>query len=461
MSQSSSELVGEVARTSVSSGTLRPQYDDQSIRSNASTKSGGGSFKRRSRILIKIIPFARDPPPTPSAAEQSQRFGTFPRTRGKHSHEQEEVEMLAERFSDLNTLASPPLSASSFKTSFSMSQSGSTPATSPEMGGQNELPRPSSSSSYGRKSGCYGRRLKGASSRESVRSIFSSNSSSSLKAALSQAEENEWEKTLEEAASRASWHSSINHRPRPHNQSTWPKAFAPSTSSSTSSPAAASTSQGKSEGLLLEHMFVDATGEDDVGYAESSYSGYPVDGSRQGSVAESLASRPSISKFGSLPRMKGRRSSISRVNPALGQVLGTSSLGRATTLRRRQQAVQDVWSMGYRRRSSAQAGGSFLAGGATRMMPTIPQGHSRENSRADGEEEEEDLVLEAPSWAGIDPYSQPDVFSRGYSFTSTTSSTGGLGAGVGRHDSLSSDGSGEFIPLRFGRRESQDDLALI
>jgi hypothetical protein len=71
------------------------------------------------------------------------------------------------------------------------------------------------------------------------------------------------------------------------------------------------------------------------------------------------------------------------------------------------------------------------------MMPTIPQGHSRETSRADSVDE------------GIDPCEVgEELFARGYSV---------------RHDSLASDGSGEWIPLRFGswRRESQDDLALL
>ena len=50
---------------------------------------------------------------------------------------------------------------------------------------------------------------------------------------------------------------------------------------------------------------------------------------------------------------------------------------------------------------------------------------------------------------GVDPCAVDDeLFARGYSV---------------RHDSLASDGSGEWIPLRFGswRRESQDDLALL
>ncbi|KAJ1019858.1 hypothetical protein NDA13_006081 [Ustilago tritici] len=369
------------------------------------------------------------------ASDQGQKFGTFPRAAPSKYHNsahEEEVETLVERFSDLRTNPplSPPLSVSSFKSTFSTSQNGSTPATSPEMGGQNELS--TSSFSTGRKSGYYGRRFK-ATSRESVRSIFSSSSSASLKgASLFRAEENEWEETLEQASSRASWQSSINHRPRQH-QMTWPKVFSssPSASSSSAPPV--------EEGLWLEHMFVDATSEDGR-YAESTYSGFPVDGgSRQASDAEGLASRPSFSsKFGSFGRIKGRRPRI-LANPALAQVLGTSSLGRAASMRRTRQNAAEVWSMG-RRRSSAAAAGSFSTEGAARMMPTTPQDHSRENSRAD--EIEEDFDIQDASWIGVDP------FTSGYPI---------------RHDGFAFDGSGELIHLRFGswRRGSQDDLAFI
>ncbi|CCF48627.1 uncharacterized protein UHOR_13322 [Ustilago hordei] len=136
------------------------------------------------------------------------------------------------------------------------------------------------------------------------------------------------------------WQSSINHHPRQH-QMTWPKAFSssPSVSSSSSTPPVA-------EGLWLEHMFIDATSKDGQ-YAESTYSGFPVNGgSRQASDAEGLASRPSFSsKFGSLGRIKGRRPRI-LANPAFAQVLGTSSLGRATSMRRTRQNAVEVWSMG-------------------------------------------------------------------------------------------------------------------
>ncbi|SAM83787.1 uncharacterized protein UBRO_20787 [Ustilago bromivora] len=329
------------------------------------------------------------------ASDQGQKSGTFPRAALSKYHNdahEEEVETLVERFSDLRTNPPllPPISVSSFKSTFSTSQNGSTPATSPEMGGQNELSTSSSST-----------------------------------------EENKWEETLKQAASSASWQSSINHCQRQH-QMTWPKAFSssPSASSSSAPPVM--------EGLWLEHMFVDATSEDGR-YAEFTYSGFPVNGGcRQASDAKGLASRPSFSsKFGSLGRLKGRRPRI-LANPALAQVLGTSSLGRAASMRRTRQNTAEVWSMGPRR--SAAAVGSFSTGGAVRMMPTIPQDHSRENSRAD--EIEEDFNIQDASWMGVDP------FTSGYPI---------------RHDGFTLDRSGEFIPLHFGswRRGSQNDLAFI
>lgn len=429
---------------------------------------------------MKIIPFARETK-LPPAPEPAQRFGTFPRVRAKD--DDEPVEILAARFSDLNSGSlSPPLSASSFKTTFSSIHTVSSPATSPELG-HPELPLVRKSGSHGRRDG----RLKGTSSRESVRTLFSSSSSQSLNAKAK--EESDWEKTLEDAASRASWQSSINHRPRQHtasghkrtasNQSTWPRAI--------------SNPVHQRDSLMLEHVFVDATDNGQSSqYAAPCYSGFPVEndsswslpGSRQHSVAGSNSSLQSRSayavpppqaaktvgqgRFGTLPRMKVRRPSTTgssfRGEPAAFELkptasavpsqpaaLGTASLGRATSLRRR--AIPDaasLWQMGRRRSSgmgfSGNASGSFSAavgGGAARMLPTIPQGHSRETSLADDD-------LEPPSWAGIDPYTQPlsstDIFARGY-----------------RQDSLASDGSGEFIPLRFygARRESQDDLALL
>ncbi|SYW80467.1 uncharacterized protein UBRO2_03735 [Ustilago bromivora] len=90
----------------------------------------------------------------PMASDQGQKSGTFPRAALSKYHNdahEEEVETLVERFSDLRTNPPllPPISVSSFKSTFSTSQNGSTPATSPEMGGQNELS--TSSSSTGRK----------------------------------------------------------------------------------------------------------------------------------------------------------------------------------------------------------------------------------------------------------------------------------------------------------------------
>nr|CDI55025.1 hypothetical protein BN887_03058 [Melanopsichium pennsylvanicum 4] len=451
------------------------RHETGSIRSSASSQ---GSFKRRSRILMKIIPFARESisPPKP-AAEQGHRFGTFPRTRAKQHDEP--IEVLAERFSDLNSGAlSPPLSSSSIKSTFSSGNALSTPATSPELG-HPELPLGRKSGSHGRKEG---RRLKANSSRESVYSLFSSCSSQNLTSKA--LEESEWEKILEEAASRASWHSSINHRPRQHtssnvsshkrtipaNQLTWPRTI--------SNPVHLSNS------LLLEHVFVDIS---DDGRSESSYSGFPDNSwSRQTSVAESNASlqsrsayashleKPDIGgpgRFGTLPRIKNRRPSTTgtsfRGEPVMFQlkppgapqrevVLGTASLGRATSLRQR--VVPDaasVFQMRRRRSSGLGLNDSLCNVGVTRTLPTIHQGHSRETSLADSAIDnnvhtDRDKGV-AMSWLGVDPYSQDpmDAFPRGYSVG-------------GRHDSFASDTSGEFVPLRFyNRRESQDDLALL
>ena len=90
MSQPGSELACQAARTS---GVGQHHHDDGSIRSNASNSSS----KRRSRILMKILPFVRETP-TPPAADPSRRFGTFPRSRSKHD---EPSETLTERFADL------------------------------------------------------------------------------------------------------------------------------------------------------------------------------------------------------------------------------------------------------------------------------------------------------------------------------------------------------------------------
>ncbi|SPO30734.1 uncharacterized protein UTRI_05351 [Ustilago trichophora] len=487
MSQSSTELACQAPRASMSS-----HHDAGSIRTNASST---GSFKRRSRILMKIIPFSRESSSAPSPLpEHGQKFGTFPRIRGKVRND-EPIETLAARFSDLNTDSlSPPLSASSVKSTFSSINGGmasSSPATSPELG-HPDLPGGRRSGSHGRREGC---RLKGTSSRESVRTLFSSSSSQSLNAKA--LEESEWEKTLENAASRASWHSSINHRPRQHtlsnassskssshrrnvsNQSTWPRAI--------------SNPVHQRDSLLLEHVFVDASNDGSASqYAASSYTGYPVGddgswsavGSRQHSLAGSNNSAQPRSRyiapmdnagqrrFGTLPRVKARRPSTTGISfrgepaqfelkpstltatPSRPAALGTASLGRATSLRRRAHPeVASIWHMGRRRSSGiglSSNNGSFSAGGTARMMPTIPQGHSRETSLADSVIDDE-----TSSWAGIDPYTQDpaEPYPRGYSL-------GGVGA---RQDSLASDGSGDFIPLRvfYSRRESQDDLALL
>ncbi|SPO31012.1 uncharacterized protein UTRI_05351_B [Ustilago trichophora] len=486
MSQSSTELACEAPRASMNS-----HHDARSIRSNASS---AGSFKRRSRILMKIIPFARESSSAASPLpDHGQKFSTFPRIRSKVSDD-EPMETLAARISDLNTdPLSPPLSATSVKSTFSSITGGmvsSSPATSPEMG-HPDLPGTHRSGSHDRRDGC---RLKGTSSLESVRSLFSSSSSQSLNTKA--LEESEWEKTLEDAASRASWHSSINHRPRQHTLSNASSSKKPShkrnVSNQSTWPRAISNPVHQRDSLLLEHVFVDASDDGSASqYAASSYSGYPVGddggwsvaGSRQHSFAwsnYSAQSRPAYiapmenagqGRFGTLPRVKTRRPSTTGTSfrgepaqfelkppslttpPSRSAALGTASLGRATSLRRR--AVPDaasIWHMGRRRSSGIgfhSNNGSFSGGGTARMMPTIPQGHSRETSLADSVVNDE-----TPSWAGIDPYTQDpaEPHPRGYSISSSA-----------RQDSLASDGSGDFIPLRVfpARRESQDDLALL
>ncbi|KAJ9474914.1 hypothetical protein PHBOTO_004776 [Pseudozyma hubeiensis] len=492
MSQSGPELVGEASGPNMSGGGgHHNESSNGSVRSNA---SNSGSFKRRSRILMKIIPFARESPSAPpsSALEHTQRYGTFPRIRRMESEER--VETLAARFSEMNTeYLSPPHSASSMQSTFSSTQSTgarSTPATSPEM----TLPDLPS----GRRSGSHGRRPKSASSRESVRTLFNSNSSHSLhsKAASQQQQqqlttnESEWERMLEAAESQASWQTSIEHRPRPHPPSpsssrgaaggTWPRI---------------SSGVQQQNGLQLEHMFVDASEEaKERAYAESSYSGFPVGRndsewsvgmSAAGSRQASIASRPPMSrshasvdrnagqaKFGTLPRAKTKRPSTTgssmrgepaqfglkpasqRSQPTENDVLGTASLGRATMLRKRQVPdAASVWQMGRRRSSgvglSPTTYGSFSAGGATRMMPTIPQGHSRETSLAETATATDEY--ESLPWLGVDPYAQDpaDPFPRGYSISH-------------RQDSLASESGGEYLPIRFyTRRESQDDIALL
>lgn len=427
---------------------------------------------------MKIIPFAREHSnQTPAQNEKESRFNSFPRLRSKD--QDEPIETLAERFSDLTSgpLLSPPLSASSFRSTFSSSPSGGTsssPATSPELG-QLEL-------SSKQRSGSHGRRPKSSSSRESVRALFHSASSHSLNAkATQQSQESEWEKELREAAERASWHSSINHRPRPQSSGTQSKHAAPKQSTW---PRTISSPVHQRDSLMLGHVFVDAS--DDGRSSQYSSSGYdslsglpmsacPSQASNASSAAQySLPPRPAYTtpaaersdnngqgKFGTLPRVKVRRPSTTGTSvrgepasfelkapsmPTTNHARGTASLGRSTTLSR--PPVTDaasIWQMGRRR--SSGIGGSFSAGGATRMMPTIPQGHSRDNSRADSNADDE-----AYSWLGIDPYAQGDeVFARGYSVRSA------------RQDSMGSDGSGEIVPLRLGswRRESQDDLALL
>ena len=79
------------------------------------------------------------------------------------------------------------------------------------------------------------------------------------------------------------------------------------------------------------------------------------------------------------------------------------------------------------------------------MMPTIPQGVSREPSSVDDPPPDG----EKPLWLGIDPYAQDLGFARRYSHRSD--SVTGADAGLG-----------EYVPFRFyTRRESQDDIALL
>uniref|UniRef100_V5GS57 Uncharacterized protein n=1 Tax=Kalmanozyma brasiliensis (strain GHG001) TaxID=1365824 RepID=V5GS57_KALBG len=385
------------------------RYDDSSLRSNGSTSS----TKRRSRILMKIIPFVREP------ASPPPKSGTFPRTRTR------ETEDLASRFNDLTTDSlSPPLSASS--THFS-----STPATSPETS-MGELPS--------RKSGSHPRpssRLRGTPSRESVRSLFAPPQ-------LASPHELEWEKTLEDAAARASWQSSIEHRPRPHrvsssnsvptrvSQSTWPRVSAPT-------PVANS--------LQLEHVFVDA-GSVRGPFAGGLPGGVPesVAGSRHASLAPAPLGGREADKFRTLPRGKTKRPSTTGSSMLRSQTHPSRSFGDTSNrLVGRIKPARDipdassVWQMG-RRRSSGFVPTTAFAGGSTRKMPTIPQGHSRETSAA--EMAEEDFP-----WSGVDPYTQSpgDAFPRGFS----------------RKDSFVSDGPGEYLPFSFGRRESRDDIALL
>ncbi|CBQ68951.1 conserved hypothetical protein [Sporisorium reilianum SRZ2] len=448
MSHSSSELAGEAPRTSISS-----YRDDHSIRSGST--STGSSSKRRSKILMKIIPFARETP-APPAADPSQRFGTFPRVRSKDVDEP--VETLAARFCDLSTSAlSPPNSASSVNSTFSLSN-GSTPATSPELS-LPDLPNGRGSGSYGRRARCPRR----PSSLDSVRSLFSMSSGHQTTAPKPiTAEESEWEKVLQDAEKRASWQSSINHRPRQHTPSTpnphariasyqmsWPR----------SGPRPASAQQHQQNGLLLEHMFVDAG--DDGQYGRGSYSAVSagggegswslpvsVAGSRHASVADgSLGHSRSMQfalgddgeqgRFGTLPRVKSRRPSATAVRgdpapfelksaPRNAAVQGTSSLGRATLRKRAVPDAASMWQVG-RRRSSGLA--PPLS--ATTRMPTIPQGHSRDSSLVD------EPPTDDPPWLGIDPYAQPSY----------------------QQDSLTPPTDGEYLPFRFyARRESQDVL---
>lgn len=512
MSQSSPKLVGEAPRTrSISSS----HDDDGSIRSNAHSD---GLLKRHSRILMKMIPFTREAPSVAQfTAHRAPRFGTFPRVRAET---EEKVEALAEHFSKLNAdPLSPPLSISSYVST------GSTPETSPELL-LLDLPT-------GHGSGGYSQRHKSASSRESIRTFFpapslprlisrpgsqsresgrinSSNpmSHGSHPKLSSPTKESEWKKTLNYAAGRASWQSSISHRPRKQqaaasisfsrsttasgNQSTWPRISNPIHRHNT---------------LLLEHMFVDAGDDGQLGqYTTSSLSAFASENdgpcslmrcsadsrqeySRRSSVA--IASKASTSspvewpqvnscpgRFSAMPSVKPRRPSTtgswmrcesaqfgfktalqraaSSAVECTHVVIGTASLGRAASLRKRTiPNAASIWQKGGRRSSgvgvaaaTATATGAFSTSGVTSMMPTIPQGHTRDSSLADTIGDDGDEHGSMP-WLGLDPYAQDraDTLAR-YSISQLS-------------DGLTSDaGLGEFVPFRFyTRRESKDDIA--
>lgn len=254
--------------------------------------SGSGTpSKRRSRFVMKIIPSFGAPKesPSPSARSSSQerRFNTFPRVRPATAGAEvdEPVETLATQFSVMawqqNTL-SPPSSASSYTTTFSSSQGGSSTATSPEMV-NGDLPGSVGRTSWGKKDGS---RVRAATSRESLRTFFSQqhtspNSSTQTlnKIAQQGSDEADWEKTLEDAATRASWQSSISHRPRNKHR------YTPSTQPQSTWPRIISNPVHQRDSLMLEHVFVDASDDGASSYASSAYSGYPMDN-------ESCASLP-------------------------------------------------------------------------------------------------------------------------------------------------------------------------
>ncbi|TKY88854.1 hypothetical protein EX895_002095 [Sporisorium graminicola] len=457
MSQSNTELAFQAAHTSMSS-----HLDDGGSARSLSTSA---SFKRRSRILMKIIPFTREdhaPPP----ADTVQPFGTFPRVR-TNAARNEPVETLAARFCELSPSSpSPRNSVSSVHSIFSTGGASPSPEMSPP-----DLPTGCGSGSYARR--CARGGPKRPSSKDSVRSLFSL--SSTLQNGPSKSnttsEATEWEQVLKDAEKRAVWQSSISHRPRQHSSlrsgartashhMSWPR----------SGPRPWASQSRPQDTLLLEHMFVDAGGGGQE-YGRESYSGLPVgaDGSWSLPVSAAGSRRPSIaagtmssqvpivssiedyacqSRFGTLPRVKSKRPSTTAMRggttpsqpdtPAGGTVLGTSSLGRATALRRR--PVPDAasfWAMG-RRRSSGLAPG--ISTTSTRMMPTIPQGHSRETSLTAAD----DNGPQTPPWLGMDPYA-----ATGQRCDSFASEAGG-------------GGGGELLPFRFfPRRGSQDDLALL
>ncbi|PWY98146.1 hypothetical protein BCV70DRAFT_233404 [Testicularia cyperi] len=268
------------------------------------SQQGSSSSKRRSKIMMKIIPFAREPAGPPSPTVPERRHHTFPRLR-LQKDEPEPVETLASHFEGISITGatqtlSPPSSASSLRSNFSISGSAhggmSSSATSPDLL-RNELDtfhsNHSANSAVGRKES--GKRCKSATSRESMKALFGHTnkpSSSSLSSSGLDAEA-DWERTLEEAANRASWQSSISHRPRSHHishsrsgsQLTWPRISQPG---------------HQREGLMLEHVFVDASDDGHASYTSSIYSPFVDANGSTSSLPMSVCSSSSFAPRPSL-----------------------------------------------------------------------------------------------------------------------------------------------------------------
>lgn len=505
---------------------MSDRHDISSSPSGSETPS-----KRRSRFVMKIIPSfgapKDSPPPSARSSSQERRFNTFPRVRPATAgaEVEEPVETLATHFSVMawqqNTL-SPPSSASSYTTTFSSSQGGSSAATSPEMT-NGDLPGSVGRASWGKKDGS---KVRAASSRESLRTFFSQhnspNSSTQTLSKITQqcSDEADWEKTLEDAATRASWQSSISHRPRQKHR------YTPSSNPQSTWPRIISSPVHQRDSLMLEHVFVDASDDGASSYASSAYSGYPMDNESCSSLpmgpslssasfassvfvgnqsqrapgsplvhgnapmtavpmisissASSKSERPKRA-FDTLPRAsKGRiqrpsttgssvrgepvafglrngeafNTSRSAASPVLS---GSASLGRVTDKQKKRPYLDPnvMWSMG-RRRSSGRIEGlppspsSVTVPTTANTMPTIPQGHSRETSLADDDDEQQPLqtgqTLADGRMVILPSFSAPHL--------------GAFGRKISIAASEYSDEGGDFIPLRLGslgRRASSQD----